>query len=174
MISRSLRYGLLIPLLLATLGPARAQETPPAPVPSRTTVMFDGKTLTGWEGAPHLWKVEDGMIVGGSPKDTLTQNEFLATTRRYTNFIIRLRFKLTGTGFVNSGVQIRSERVPNSSEMAGYQCDIGDPTWWGSVYDESRRNRVMAWSDMKRLEPVLHRNDWNDYVIPADGPLITT
>lgn len=174
MISRSLRYGLLIPLLLATLGPARAQETPPAPVPSRTTVMFDGKTLTDWEGAPHLWKVEDGMIVGGSPKDTLTQNEFLATTRRYTNFIIRLRFKLTGTGFVNSGVQIRSERVPNSSEMAGYQCDIGDPTWWGSVYDESRRNRVMAWSDMKRLEPVLHRNDWNDYVIRADGPRITT
>ena len=84
------------------------------------------------------------MIVGGSLTETLSENEFLATTRRYTNFIIRLRFKLTGTGFVNSGVQIRSERVPNSSEMAGYQCDIGDPTWWGSVYDESRRNRVMV------------------------------
>ncbi len=137
--------------------------------------LFDGRTLTGWEGDPKLWRVEDGCIVGGSLTETIKQNEFLATTRRFTNFVIRARFKLTGgSGFINSGIQIRSERVPNSSEMAGYQCDIGDPTWWGSIYDESRRNRVLAWSDMKALEPVLKRNDWNDYVIRADGNRIST
>ena len=69
---------------------------------------------------------------------------------------------------------MRSTRVPNSSEMCGYQCDYGDPTWWGCVYDESRRNKVMAQSDMKALDPVIKRNDWNEYIIRADGPRITT
>jgi len=151
-----------------------AQAAPPAVDPARMKPIFDGRTLDGWEGDPKLWRVEDGCIVGGSLTETLKQNEFLATTKRFTNFVIRAKFKLIGTGFVNSGIQIRSERVPNNSEMAGYQCDIGDPTWWGSIYDESRRNRVLAWSDMKALEPVLKRNDWNDYVICADGNRIST
>ncbi len=150
-------------------------SAPPAVDPARMKPLFDGRTLDGWEGDPKLWRVEAGCIVGGSLTETIKQNEFIATTRRFTNFVIRAKFKLTGgSGFINSGIQIRSERVPNSSEMAGYQCDIGDPTWWGSIYDESRRNRVLAWSDMKTLEPVLKRNDWNDYVIRADGNRIST
>lgn len=152
-----------------------ALGAPPAVDPARMKPLFDGRTLDGWEGDPKLWRVEDGCIVGGSLTETIKQNEFLATTKRFTNFVIRAKFKLAGgSGFINSGIQIRSERVSNSSEMAGYQCDIGDPTWWGSIYDESRRNRVLAWSNMKALEPVLKRNDWNDYVIRADGNRIST
>ncbi|HKQ39120.1 MAG TPA: family 16 glycoside hydrolase, partial [Verrucomicrobiae bacterium] len=91
-----------------------------------------------------------------------------------TNFILRLKFKLTGTeGFVNSGVQIRSQRVPNSSEVAGYQCDLGDPDWWGAIYDEARRNKVLFPTDMVAVNTVLKRGDWNDYVIRAVGPRIT-
>ncbi|MCW5558642.1 MAG: DUF1080 domain-containing protein, partial [Verrucomicrobiae bacterium] len=153
---------------------ATAQEAPPEPSPGRAQSLFDGRTLDGWEGDPTLWRVEDGTIVGGSLTVPLKQNEFLATTRRFTNFVLRAQFRLAGTGFVNSGIQIRSERVPGSSEMAGYQCDIGDPNWWGSVYDESRRNTVLAWSDMARVGPSLRRDDWNDYVIRADGNRITT
>ena len=137
--------------------------------------LFDGKTLAGWEGNPTLWRVEDGCITGGSKTADISQNEFLATTQDYGNFVLRMKFKLTGvSGFINSGIQIRSQRVPNASEMAGYQCDLGDPAWWGSIYDESRRNRVMAASDMKKLEPALHRNEWNEYEIRAEGPRIQT
>src|SRR6185437_7402637 len=32
--------------------------------------IFDGKTLTGWDGDPAIWRVEDGAIVGES--DSLT------------------------------------------------------------------------------------------------------
>ncbi len=172
----SFLHGIVWVALLARSGifPVHAASPPPAPVSSRVVSLFDGRTLTGWEGAPGVWKVEDGCIVGGSPTLTLKQNEFLATTGRHTNFIFRVKFKLTGTGFVNSGVQMRSERVPGTSEMAGYQCDIGDPTWWASLYDESRRNRVLAWSDMASIEKKLKRDDWNDYVIRADGRRITT
>jgi 3-keto-disaccharide hydrolase len=152
---------------------ARQGELPPAPGPA--TPLFDGKTLAGWEGNLSIWRVADGALTGGSLTETVKVNEFLATTREFSDFIIRFQIKLTGQeGFINSGFQIRSQRVPNSSEMSGYQCDFGDPNWWGAIYDESRRNRVLSPSNMVALGPVLRRNDWNDYVIRAAGPRITT
>jgi len=160
-------------LLIAALR-LTATDAPLPPEPNARPI-FDGKSLAGWEGNPKLWRVEEGALTGGSYVETVKQNEFLATTRDYTNFIVRLKIKLTGTnGFINSGFQIRSQRVPNNSEMAGYQCDFGEPNWYGCIYDESRRNKLMASSDMKALRPVLKVNDWNDYVIRADGARVTT
>jgi putative membrane-bound dehydrogenase-like protein len=164
----------LLALLLASSACAVAAAEPLPPI-GKTASLFDGKTLSGWEGDTKLWRVQDVAITGGSLTETVKQNEFLASTRDYTNFIVRFKIKLTGSeGFINSGFQIRSQRVPKSSEMAGYQCDYGEPNWYGAVYDESRRNKVMSASDMKALRPVLRSNDWNEYVIRADGPRITT
>ncbi|MGB0290716.1 MAG: family 16 glycoside hydrolase, partial [Opitutales bacterium] len=41
-------------------------------------VLFDGKTLEGWDGDPRFWRVEDGSIVGETT-DTLRtpRNTFL-------------------------------------------------------------------------------------------------
>src|SRR5437868_4135264 len=65
--------------------------------------LFDGQSLAGWEGDTNVWRVRDGVIVGGSMAGN-PQNEFLTTTRGYTNFDLRLEYKLTGTeGFINSG-----------------------------------------------------------------------
>lgn len=137
--------------------------------------LFDGHSLSGWEGAADLWRVADGCLTGGNEATDIKRNEFLATVKEYGNFDLKLKFKLTGhQGFINSGIQIRSQRVPNSGEMAGYQCDLGDPGWWGCIYDESRRNKLMATSDLKLIEPVLHRQAWNDYEIIAEGPRIRT
>ena len=88
---------------------------------------------------------------------------------------MHLKFKLEGdlkTGFVNSGVQFRSERHPDGHEMIGYQADIGDPTYWGALYDESRRKKMLVEPDMTKVEPVLKRNDWNDYTVICKGPNI--
>jgi putative membrane-bound dehydrogenase-like protein len=153
-----------------------AAEAPPTPG-AGVKSMFDGKTLAGWEGNLKLWRVEDGCLTGGSLTETVRANDFLATTRDYTNFIVRFQIRLLGSnGFINSGFQIRSQRVPNSSEMRGYQCDYGEPSWYGAIYDEERRNRVVAASDMKALRPALNpnREGWNDYVIRADGVRVTT
>ena len=134
--------------------------------------IFDGQTLAGWEGETNkTWRLEDGVIVGGSMERNVPQNEFLCTTRPYTNFVLKLKFKLTGkSGFINAGVQFRSQRVKTPpNEMRGYQADIGDPEWWGCIYDEGNRNRVLARSDMAEVNRVLKRNDWNNYEIRCDG-----
>src|ERR1051326_3942375 len=107
--------------------------------------LFDGKTFAGWEGDTNkTWRIEDGALVGGSLKAKVPHNEFICTTRQFTNFILRVKFKLTGTnGFINGGVQFRSQRVPKHFEVSGYQADMGDG-WWGCLYDESRRNKVLG------------------------------
>src|SRR2546423_1944400 len=174
---RQIHMKLFNQLLLVFFGllaaGADAAETPPLLKNPRP--LFDGATLANWEGDAKLWRVQDGCLTGGSLTQTVTHNDFLASVRDFTNFIIRLQIKLTGSnGFINSGFQIRSQRVPNNSEMAGYQCDYGEPNWYAAIYDESRRNKVMSPSDMKALRPVLKLNDWNEYVIRADGPRITT
>src|SRR6201999_2464 len=38
------------------------------------TQIFDGKTLTGWDGDPTAWRVENGAIVGESFKDNPRPN----------------------------------------------------------------------------------------------------
>lgn len=157
--------AIIFPLLIFAGPPPRGKTTP----------LFDGKTMTGWEGDTNLWRVEGGCLTGGDIDTTMKRNVFLASTRDFTNFIVRFQIKLSGTdGFVNSGFQIRSKRVSNSTEMSGYQCDFGEPNWYGAIYDESRRNKVMSASDMKALRPVIKRGDWNEYVIRADGPHVTT
>lgn len=132
--------------------------------------LFDGKTFAGWEGdTTHTWRIVEGAIVGGSQTTTVPRNEFLASTRRYTNFVLRVKVKLLGSeGFVNSGVQIRSERIPNHHEMIGYQADIGEG-WWGAIYDESRRNKVMAKADEEAVRKAVKKGDWNDYEVRAEG-----
>jgi hypothetical protein len=73
---------------------------------------------------------------------------------------------------INSGVQIRSLRVPDHHEMSGYQVDAGDK-WWGKLYDESRRNKVIAEPiDAAAADAAVKRDDWNDYRILAEGPRI--
>ncbi len=90
----------------------------------------------------------------------MPRNEFLCTTRKYTNFVPRLKFKLLGCG-ANAGIQFRSARIPNHNEVIGYQADMADPAWWGCLYDESRRKKMLATSDMNELNKALKRDDWN-------------
>jgi putative membrane-bound dehydrogenase-like protein len=131
--------------------------------------LFDGKTLAGWEGDATWWRVEAGEIRGGSLTTKVPKNFFLATEKSYQNFDLRVKLRLTGTGFVNSGIQMRSARVPNSSEMSGYQVDYGKG-WYGKIYDESRRNKVIAESkDAAAVLAAVKEGEWNEYRILAEG-----
>ena len=131
--------------------------------------LFNGKDLTGWEGDAKLWVVEDGMLVGRSPG--IKYNDFLATAKPYGDFILRYQIRLVG-GKGNTGLQFRSKRVENSHEVAGYQADFA-PGWWGKLYDEARRKKVLAEPKEEDLKKVLKADDWNDYEVRAEGAKIT-
>ena len=155
-------------LAVVTLAIGQAQA------PQKPVALFDGRSFAGWEGdIKGTWRVQDGAIVGGSQTAQVPRNEFLTTTRSFGDFVLRVRFRLVGTeGFINGGVQFRSRRLEKPAhEMTGYQADLGDK-YWGSLYDESRRNKTLVAPDAKLIGEILKRGDWNDYEIRAEGPRI--
>jgi hypothetical protein len=154
-------------VLFVSIGVAGGQGGKSAkPVP-----IFDGKTLAGWEGDLKMFRVEDGAIVGGTLDSKIARNEFLCTTRTYTDFELRLKVKLLGGDNANAGVQFRTKRIPNHHEVSGYQADMG-VGWWGALYDESRRNKVLKGPDPAKMQGVVKAGEWNDYVIRAEGKRI--
>lgn len=129
--------------------------------------LFNGRDLSGWEGDESLWSVQNGRLVGKSPG--IQANQFLATRADYKDFILHLTFRLID-GQGNSGIQFRSERIPGT-EMKGYQADVGE-NYWGSLYDESRRNKTLAAASPRALEAV-RKDGWNHYAIRAIGNSIS-
>jgi len=155
--------GLAIAWLVASASQAVLAEEGIRP-------LFDGKTLEGWEGDTKVFRVADGAIVGGSLAAPVPRNEFLCTKESFGDFELRLKFKVLGTK-ANAGVQFRSQRIPNHHEVRGYQADLGEG-WWGALYDESRRNKILAKADVAVIPRVIKLDDWNDYTIRCQGPRI--
>lgn len=88
--------------------------------------LFDGKSLEGWEGPEGVFRVEDGCIVGGSMDKPLESSYYLCTVNTYDNFELTLKAKFINKGtYENAGISFRAERVPNSTQVAGYQADMG-------------------------------------------------
>jgi hypothetical protein len=169
-------WTVLPALVLAACAPVQSAKegnpaTKTAPAEEGFEPLFNGKDLTGWEGDMKLWSAENGEIVGKSPG--IKQNEFLATKKSFGDFVLKFKFRLVNTsGQANSGMQIRSKRVPNSSELSGYQADVGQ-NYWGCLYDESRRNKVLVQPPKEVVDKAVHKDDWNEYVITCEGPHIT-
>jgi len=134
--------------------------------------LFDGRTLEGWTGDSKVWRVQDGIIAGGSMKGN-PHNDFLTTTASFKNFVFTCEYKLTGTeGFVNSGVQFRSVRLQHPAyEMSGYQADIG-AGYSGCLYDESRRKKVLVRPPAELIKRIEKPGEWNRYEIRCEGPHI--
>lgn len=156
-----MRFPALLAALLLML-PVSAGE----PVP-----IFDGKSFAGWEGdTGTVWRIEDGALTAGSLEKRQEKNNFLATTKEYGDFDLTLKWRLQGTeGFVNGGVQIRSQRIPDHHEVIGYQADLG-AGYDGALYDESRRKKMLAQPTPEVLTKAQKPlGEWNDYRIRAEG-----
>jgi hypothetical protein len=176
---------LLAPIVIAaTTYSARAGDE----VEEGFVSMFNGKDLTGWEGKPGGWTIEDGAITGRSTKEKPCPKHHYLMWRggKPGDFELRLSYRITGG---NSGIQLRSREVPNW-DTRGYQADIeaGD-LWSGALFeharggvamrgtkvviDEDGTKHVTQTADPAELQKKIRAEDWNDYVIIARGPEIT-
>jgi len=135
--------------------------------------LTDG-SFNGWEGdTKNTWRIEEGAFTAGSVEKNQPRNEFLCTKKEFGDFDLTLKWKLAGTeGFVNGGVQFRTKRIPNHHEVSGYQADLG-AGYDGALYDESRRNKMLAQPSKEVLEKARKPlGEWNSYRIRAEGPRI--
>jgi hypothetical protein len=109
--------------------------------------IFDGTTLTNWDGDPAFWRVEGGAIVGETTADKpLDSNTFLIYRGgEPDNFELKIEFKLNST---NSGVQYRSRQLTGAVGkwvLCGYQADIDfNNAYTGMLYEERGRPGFLA------------------------------
>ncbi len=95
-------------------------------------VLFDGKTLEGWEASERAenWKVEDGTIVGRGPRTHLFYK-----AREFDNLEFQAEVMLNKGG--NSGMYFRAAFGPGWP--MGYEAQVnnsgGDPVRTGSLYN---------------------------------------
>jgi hypothetical protein len=125
------------------------QSDRPAPVEGDEpgfTPIFDGRSLTGWEGDPTYWRVEGGALVGEiTPAIVVKSNTFVIWRGgRPKDFELKLDYRITAAG--NSGINYRSVSVPdpvtpaNRFALRGYQFDIDGPRRYvGNNYEEKGR-----------------------------------
>lgn len=88
------------------------------------TEIFDGKTLNGWDGAPDLWSVENGEIVGLSCPDKPAGTTFLIYKGSEPgDFELKMELKVERG---NTGVQYRSTQAqPNMNFPGGARGGSG-------------------------------------------------
>ena len=132
-------------------------------------LLFNGKSLKGWDGDPEIWSVKDGMIIGTTDNKDLEANTFLISKENYSDFVLKGEIKLRNH---NSGIQVRSEDK-GGWVVHGYQADAATGNWWGSIYGEKTGRGVIAngWKD--KGETVVKTGDWNQYEITCKGKRIT-
>ena len=130
--------------------------------------LFDGKTLDGWHGDQRLWSVRNGAIVGSTDGTKIEHNTFLIYGKPFKNFVLHAEAKLRNH---NSGIQFRSEELPEFV-MRGYQADMAEGNWWGSIYEEKGTRGVMVngWKD--KGEKLVKATDWNTIDVTCKGDLI--
>ena len=130
-------------------------------------ILFNGRDLTGWEDHknPHLWTVEDGMIVGVSEAGKMSN---LSTQAQYGDFELRLEYNADAK--VNSGVFLRvsdlDDEVHTGLEIQildtygkELPLDRGDS---GALYD-------MIAPSANALKPA---GEWNQMRMRCDGPQV--
>ncbi len=122
--------------------------------------LFNGHDLTGWVEVGHeKWTVEDGTIHG----QAVTRDYgYLKTENNYKDFELTLRFKCEGDG--NSGVFFHTEFKPGTADVSqGLQFEIDQVVGHtGGIYGDGRQ--WIVWP-APEFEGVIHRNDWNDYLL---------
>ena len=106
--------------------------------------IFDGKTLSNWDGDTTYWHVENENLVGEITPSTLLKSNSFIIWRGGTpkDFELKLDFRITESG--NSGINYRSEELKNVSHaLKGYQADIdGEHRYTGQNYEERGRTTL--------------------------------
>lgn len=135
--------------------------------------MFNGKDLTGWQTTGN-WVVKEGNIVTLEPRPGehgwQRYGDYLATTRKYRDFVLDLEFKYNAKG--NSGVFLRIGDLANHVET-GFEIQIldthGIPDDKLTHHDGGGIIRTQP-ASKNAIKPA---GEWNHYNITLKGSQLT-
>ena len=155
----------LLPLLAAAAaGSPRTESPTPREAAEGYESIFNGADLTGWNGDPDLWTVQDGIIIGSTDGRPLKRNSFLITEEVFRDFELRFEVKLRNG---NSGMQFRSERK-SGWIVRGYQADLAEGKGWGNLHGEGLPGGLILDGWQNKSEFIVQRG-WNRIAIRCEG-----
>ena len=164
MVKRTKMYRLIMAVTVLSLGASLgAQENTLTPKESREgwSLLFDGKTLQGWEARPTSepgskgdWTVQNGSLVCGG-----TTPSWLHSEASFSDYRLTLEFR--GPEKVNSGVFLRSQKE-GEPHRTGYELQIWD-------YQPAGFHTGSLVGTVKASPTKILPDQWNRYDITADG-----
>lgn len=153
--------------LLTFLGP---QCVSAASAENGFVPMFDGKTLEGWQTTGN-WIVEEGGVVTLKPRPGeegwQRYDAYLATERRYKDFVLDLEFKINEGG--NSGVFLRIGDLRNHVK-SGFEIQIIDT--YGKPDPTAHDCGGVIGTSAPSKSACKPAGEWNRYVITCQGNLL--
>jgi len=136
------------------------------------TVERDGKVV-GYDGklkddtVVHLWRVEDGVLIGSGPASHL-----FSERDDYADFEYRVEAQINDKG--NSGQYFRTKYGPGFP--MGYEAQInatgGDPIRTGSLYPDGRTKLKDRKKEIINLETLHKPAEWFTQHVVAKGNAI--
>ncbi|MBL9148239.1 MAG: DUF1080 domain-containing protein [Phycisphaerae bacterium] len=188
----SRRSPALVVALLSVAGVSCSPDAPP-PTTVAAQAIFNGRDLTGWDGDPNHWRVEDECLVGETTAERpIAHNTFVIYRGAdVADFELTCDYMIE-SDWANSGIQYRSSQPPDAPDawvVGGYQADIDEPvTYTGILYGErdrgilaERGQRVTiekggaprvtgSLGDRAELAKAIHgKGAWNSYRIVVTG-----
>lgn len=149
-------------LFLGVCAGASAQNRlTPAEKKEGWQLLFDGKTLKGWEARKTFDEnaTGDWMVTGGAIVCPGTTPGWLSSDGTFGDFHLRLQFR--GNENVNSGVFLRSQKE-GQPHITGYELQIWD-------YQPAGYNTGSLVGAVKAPATKILADQWNDYDIRAEG-----
>ena len=153
-------------ILMAALAAAAHAQLPPntlSPAEAREgwRLLFDGKSLAGWEAHTTFSPPSTGdwTVAGGALVCPGATAGWIGTGDSFSNFRLRVQFR--GAAQVNSGVFLRSQKE-GQPHVTGYELQIWD--YQPAVYDTGSLVGT-ARAAATRILP----DAWNQYDITADA-----
>lgn len=151
--------------------------------------LFNGKDLTGWDGQPGSWTVQDGVIQStgkGKERNWLIWRGFGAA-----DFELRLKFRFKSG---NSGVQVRGSDL-GDWQVRGYQVEVAEQEvmglWHHSlmspeieiqntrkhlatagqrvIVDQQGKKTVEQFAPPETIQANYKEGEWNDLVVIVRG-----
>ena len=135
-------------------------------------LMFDGKTLDGWEIMYPKDPDDPGWVIeGGVVKCRGRRSSWLRTLRTYDNFVLRLEYRLPPRG--NSGIFLRAPIVGRVSRI-GLEIQLLDDVPYRGRLKPAQHTGSIYDGIAPEIQVPAPVNRWNAIEVVLDGKHIRT